>query len=114
MRRRRLVWKTRKETFGKQHKGNFLISGNYYGAVFHLVFQAKWSDEFNKNNNTDDVFHAPGGDVQAEYMNKKLKQMNYYWGENYSAVDLYLKNGSRMWFILPDEGKSLMWHLPWI
>lgn len=72
-----------------------------------LYFQAKWSDEFNKNNNTDDVFHAPGGDIQAEYMNKKLKQMNYYWGETFSAVDMYLKNGSRMWFILPDEDMTV-------
>jgi serine protease inhibitor len=33
--------------------------------------------------------------------------MNYYWGETFSAVDLYLKNGSRMWFILPDEGMTV-------
>ena len=47
------------------------------------------------------------GDTQAVYMNKKLKQMNYYWGENFSAVHLPLKNGSRMWFILPDEGMTV-------
>ena len=28
------------------------------------------------------------GDAQDVYMNKKLKQMNYYWGENFSAVNL--------------------------
>ena len=72
-----------------------------------LYFQAKWSDEFNESNNTDDVFHAPNGDVKAEYMNKKLKQMDYYWGPNFSAVNMYLKNGSRMWFILPDEGQTV-------
>ena len=33
--------------------------------------------------------------------------MNYYWGENFSAVDLWMKNGSRMWFILPDEGVTV-------
>ena len=71
-----------------------------------LYFQAKWSNEFNKNNNTDGIFHAPGGDVPAEYMNKKLKQMNYYWGETFSAVNLGLKNGCSMWFILPDEGQT--------
>ena len=71
-----------------------------------LYFQAKWSDEFSKSNNTDGVFHSPDGDTQAEYMNKKLKQMNYYWGENFSGVDLYLKNGSHMWFILPDESMT--------
>ena len=49
----------------------------------------------------------PDGDTQAVYMNKKLKQMNYYWGANFSAVNLPLKNGSRMWFILPDEGLTV-------
>ena len=39
-------------------------------------------------------------------MNKKLKQMYYYWGSNFSAVNLSLKNGCRMWFILPDEGQT--------
>jgi len=72
-----------------------------------LYFQAKWSDEFSKSKNTEGVFHMPDGDTQAVYMNKKLKQMNYYWGENFSAVNLPLKNGSRMWFILPDEGKTV-------
>lgn len=71
-----------------------------------LYFQAKWSNEFSKSNNTDGVFHSPAGDIKVEYMNKKLKQMDYYWGENFGAVNLYLKNGSRMWFILPDEGMT--------
>ncbi len=72
-----------------------------------LYFQAKWSDEFSESMNTEGVFHAPNEDVQTIYMNKKLKQMDYYWGENFSAVNMYLKNGSRMWFILPDEGKTV-------
>ena len=69
-----------------------------------LYFQAKWSDEFMERNNTEGVFHMPEGDTQATYMNKKLKQMYYYWGETFSAVRLGLKNGCSMWFILPDEG----------
>ena len=72
-----------------------------------LYFQAKWSDEFSKSKNTEGVFHMPDGDTQAVYMNKKLKQMNYYWGANFSAVNLPLKNGRRMWFILPDEGLTV-------
>ena len=39
-------------------------------------------------------------------MNKKLCQMYYYWHDDFSAVGLTLKNGSTMWFILPDEGKT--------
>jgi len=72
-----------------------------------LYFQAKWSDEFSKSQNTEGVFHMRDGDAQAVYMNKKLAKMNYYWGKNFGAVNLWLKNGCRMWFILPDEGMSV-------
>ena len=71
-----------------------------------LYFQAKWSDEFSESKNTEGVFHMQDGDTQAVFMNKKLKQMYYYWGENFSAVNLGLKNGCSMWFILPDEGMT--------
>lgn len=71
-----------------------------------LFFQAKWSDEFNSKNNTNDIFHGADGDTNVTYMNKKLCQMNYYWHRDFSAVALSLKNGSTMWFILPDEGKT--------
>lgn len=72
-----------------------------------LYFQSKWMDEFSKSQTIEGVFHTPDGDVQVEYMNKKLNQMYYYWGSNFSAVNLSLKNGSRMWFILPDEGMTV-------
>ncbi len=71
-----------------------------------LFFQAKWSDEFNSKNNTNDIFHGADGDTNVTYMNKKLCQMYYYCHDDYSAVALILKNGSTMWFILPDEGKT--------
>lgn len=69
-----------------------------------MFFQAKWSDEFDKGNNTTDVFHGVNSDNNITFMNKKLSQMNYYWYDNFSSVGLTLKNGSTMWFILPDEG----------
>ena len=71
-----------------------------------LFYQAKWSDEFNSKNNTDDIFHGTKGDTNVTYMNKKLCQMYYYWYDDFSAVALHLKNGSTMWFILPDEGTT--------
>lgn len=71
-----------------------------------LYFQAKWSNEFDAEYNTKDVFHGVNGDTKATYMNKKLCQMYYYWHDDFSAVCLYLKNGSTMWFILPDEDKT--------
>jgi len=87
---------------------NIVLSPETVMALYStLYFQAKWSDEFSEGKNTEGVFHAPDGDTRAVYMNKKLKQMDYYWGENFSAVNLWLKNGCCMWFILPDEGKKV-------
>ncbi len=74
-----------------------------YSTVY---YQAKWSSEFNKSMNTDGPFHSPGGDVDCTYMNKKLMQTDYYWAEDFGAISLGLKDGSRMWILLPDEDKT--------
>lgn len=74
-----------------------------YSTVY---YQAKWSSEFNKSMNTDGQFHSPGGDVACTYMNKKLMQTYYYWAEDFGAISLSLKDGSRMWILLPDEDKT--------
>ncbi len=94
--------------FLEESTKNIALSPETIMALYStLYFQAKWSSEFSKSNNTEDVFHSPDGETQAVYMNKKLKQMDYYWGANFSAVNLWLKNGSCMWFILPDEGQTV-------
>ena len=91
----------------KDQVKNITLTDDMILALYSTIyFQAKWSDEFDAAQNTTDVFHSPGGDTTATYMNAQLRQMNYYWGEHFSAVALNLKNGSRMWFILPDEGSS--------
>lgn len=72
-----------------------------------IYFQSKWADPFDASDSGQGVFHAATGDREVTFMNKKESQMNYYWGEDYGAVQLFLENGSSMWFILPDEGKSI-------
>ena len=69
-----------------------------------LYLQSKWVEPFRSSNNTRDIFHAPSGEKTATFMNKELAEMFYYWGDHFSAISLGLKNGSKMWFILPDEG----------
>lgn len=71
-----------------------------------IYFQSKWADQFNRSNNTQDFFHAATGDVKCTFMNKREYHMNYYWGEDYGAVQMFLENGSSMWFILPDADKT--------
>ena len=91
--------------FLKDASKNIKLSPETVLALYSTIyFQAKWQDEFSASKNTQDAFHAPDGDKTVTFMNMKLAQMNYYYGDNFSAVALGLKNGSRMWFILPDEG----------
>lgn len=91
--------------FLKKSTSNVNLSPDTILALYSTIyFQAKWQDEFSASKNTQDTFHAPNGDKTVTFMNKKLAQMYYYYGDNFSAVALSLKNGSRMWFILPDAG----------
>lgn len=72
-----------------------------------VYLQAKWSEQFSAARNTIDVFHAPCGDRNVTYMNKKELKTTYYWGDSFGAVSLWLKNGCKMWFFLPDADKSV-------
>lgn len=71
-----------------------------------IYYSAQWTDEFNEAANYTDVFHAPSGDVDADYMYAE-QFMDYYSGEGWGAVRLSLRGGNGMWFILPDEGVSV-------
>ena len=91
--------------FLKKSTANVSLSPDTILALYSTIyFQSKWVNEFSAKNNTQAVFHAPEGDVTATFMNKKLSTMYYYWGDKFSAVRMWLENGSAMWFILPDEG----------
>lgn len=91
----------------KTYTGSIALSPETVLTLASTVyFQSKWSSEFSSRQNTEGLFHAPDGDVPCTFMNKKEAQMYYYWGASFGAVSLGLKNGSKMWLILPDEGKK--------
>lgn len=71
-----------------------------------VYFQAKWSSEFNENNNTQSVFYAPDGNINCMFMNQSLAR-DYYWDDGFSAVCQSFTDGGEMWLILPDEGTSV-------
>ena len=79
-------------------------------AVLTLVstvyLQSKWSDQFKESRNTQGLFHAPGGDIEATYMNTR-DQGYYFWTEDYGASYRWLKNDCKMWFFLPDPDKGV-------
>ena len=76
-------------------------------ALYSTVwFKGRWDNEFNKQLNDTRTFHAPSGDVQAEFMNQSFDR-SYYWGEDFGAVKQPFVSGCDMWLILPDEDKAV-------
>ena len=87
---------------------NIQLSPDTIFALYSTIyFQSKWSSEFDPGSNATDFFYGAGLPSPATYMNKKAEQMYYYWGDSFGAVQLSLRNGSSMWFILPDAGKTV-------
>lgn len=80
-----------------------LTTDTIMALVTTIYFQAQWDCEFDREKNTEDVFHAALGDITCEFMHKTEHMGDYYWGEKFTATSQYLGDGS-MYFILPDEG----------
>ncbi len=91
----------------KKATDNISLSPETVLALYSTIYlRGTWHEEFRKSDNTKDVFHGAAGDQTVTYMNQKEMAMTYYWADNFSAVRKTLKNGTSMWFILPDEGVS--------
>ena len=71
-----------------------------------VLYQVQWQDEFRAENNFQGTFHGATGDTEETFMNRELSYGPYYWSDSFGAVHLPLEDGSRMWLLLPDEGKT--------
>ncbi len=67
-----------------------------------VYFRGKWSQKFD-GGTAAGVFHAPKGDVRADFMHQRLSGA-YYWFDSFAAVAQSFTSGAVMWYILPDEG----------
>jgi len=85
-----------------------LPSDTLLALISTVYLQSQWIEtaKFSSSQNTKEVFHSPSGDTVCTFMNKKLMMTYYYWGEDFGAISLGMKNGCRMWFILPDTDKT--------
>ena len=72
-----------------------------------VYFQSKWAEPFSRSQSKAGVFHSAEGDMDCTFMNARELHQHYYWGEDFGAIALRLKNGSQMWLILPDEDKTI-------
>lgn len=71
-----------------------------------IFYQTGWTDKFSESNTTTEIFHAPQGDISWAFLHRTIIQGTYYQGPDYGAVALSLADGSKMWLVLPSEGKT--------
>lgn len=73
-----------------------------------VLYQAKWNDdcEFSEENNTQNIFYSPEGDMTCTFMNKRVTYSDYFRGTDFSATCLNLDDRSRMWLILPNKDQT--------
>ena len=95
-----------------EHTGNLLTeqagklelnADTVLALVSTLYYSASWHDKFSSAATTQDVFHAPNGDVSTDFLHSSDSNMVYY-GDGFSAIGLSLENSGRMWLLKPDEG----------
>lgn len=88
----------------EEQAGNIeLDTDTIFALATTVYFKAKWAEEFSKGKTTPQVFHAPAGDMEADFMHQR-RNGTYYWGDKFAAVSQPFKQGGAMWFLLPDEG----------
>lgn len=72
-----------------------------------VLFEGTWTDEFDENKTTTDIFHGSIGDSECLFMNDECESGYFYWGNNFSAISRSFEGNGKMWFILPDEDVSI-------
>ena len=95
-----------------EHTGNLLTEqasglkldpATVLALVSTIYYRASWSDKFSSTATTQDVFHAPNGDMTVDFMHSSDSNTVYY-GDGFSAIGLSLENSGRMWLLKPDDG----------
>lgn len=73
-----------------------------------IYYKAPWQAEFFGGATAEDIFTAADGTEQrADFMHIAIEGSPVRKGEGYRCASLYLKDGGRMTFYLPDEGVTV-------
>lgn len=94
------------DNFLNINKDNYKISSDLSALLINtLYFNNKWAEEFKKSHTYEDVFYS-NEETNAKYMVHTVDSM-YKKTEEYLAVSDYFKNGNRIVYLLPNEGKNV-------
>lgn len=76
-------------------------------TIFSTMYlQAKWQNEFWEDNTMPRTFHGYKKDAEIVFMNSSDNDI-YFFSDDFGAIQKPLESGGSMWFILPDEDKSV-------
>ncbi len=71
-----------------------------------IHYQARWQWEFSPSNTVEETFYSGDKEERCLFMHR-TDTTTFYRGENFTAGALYLRDGSTMWFFLPDHDSSV-------
>ncbi|MDO4540560.1 MAG: serpin family protein [Syntrophomonadaceae bacterium] len=71
-----------------------------------IYFADRWGREFNPDNTTEGVFHAPGGDATADFMLRSGDEQVYYEDDAIQAMPLTFTSGGGLYILLPRDGDA--------
>jgi serpin B len=72
-----------------------------------IYFSDRWDWEFREDQTTEDVFHAPGGDVTASFMRREGDNQSYYEDDVLQAMPLRFSLGGGLAILLPKDGDAV-------
>ena len=88
-----------------QVKGVELPEDTVLALASTILFNAKWADEFNPENNTNELFNGTNGKVKTEFMHES-RNGSVSVGDNFMAYTKHFTEAGHMTFILPREGMT--------
>ncbi len=101
------VKKQTKGLLGGESESFLLEADGALSILSTLYYYDQWYNEFRADKNVEDVFTCQDGtQVTAEYMCATKNPYPVLAEEGYTAASLGMKGGSRITFVLPDEGRS--------
>ncbi len=84
-----------------------IYPSDVFSMINTLYLNAEWMEEFHEVDNTQDTFYGASGETETTFMHKACYYSSYYKGDGFSAYPLHTKSNASVWFVLPDESKSL-------
>lgn len=89
----------------EQAQGLHLAPETVLALASTIYFKDMWDQKFAEEDTEPGVFHAPGGDVERDFLHQTIPDGAVYRGSRFTAVRKFFEDRDGwMWLILPDKG----------